>query len=238
MIEKLLEAKEFKIKQLRNDSYHLDIQSFADGDPVDPPTDPVDPPSDPIDPPTDPIDPPEDPDNGKSKSKTFTQDDVNAIAAKEAKKAQEKLLKQLGVKDVKSAKDGLDQFKKHMDSQKSDADKALEKAQLLEATNTELLTKAQTLEAQNAALKADVNPDSLDDVIVLAKNLVTEDVTIDDAIKTVLEKYPNFKREAKPADEGDSKKKPKFSNGDHKQGDKTTENDAWMNAFNFGGTKQ
>src|SRR5690554_1004503 len=35
----------------------------------------------------------------KSKGKTFTQEDVNNLVARETKKAQEKLFKQLGVKD-------------------------------------------------------------------------------------------------------------------------------------------
>ena len=38
---------------------------------------------------------------------TFTQEQVNGIASKEAKKAQEKLLRDLGVEDFESAKDGL-----------------------------------------------------------------------------------------------------------------------------------
>src|SRR5690606_39528585 len=38
--------------------------------------------------------------------KLFTQEDVNRIAAREAKEAQEKLLKQLGIEDFESAKEG------------------------------------------------------------------------------------------------------------------------------------
>jgi hypothetical protein len=43
--------------------------------------------------------------------KTFTQDEVNSIAAKEAKKAQEKFRKQLGFDDFKNAKDGFSKYK-------------------------------------------------------------------------------------------------------------------------------
>lgn len=68
----------------------------------------------------------------KSEEKSFTQEDVNNIVAKESKKAVEKLLKDLGVEDVKSAKDGLKTFKEMQEAQKSDLEKALEKAEMLE----------------------------------------------------------------------------------------------------------
>lgn len=174
-------------------------------------------------------------DSGSGKSKSFTQDDVNAIAAKEAKKATEKILKQLGVTDFKTAKDGLDKFKEIQESQKTDAQKALEKAQALEGTNTDLTNQVTLLNAQLAALKADVNPDSLSDVIVLANNLVSDDKTIDDAIKEVLTKYPHFKKDAAGSNAGDGKKPPKFTEGKHEGGTKPNEQDSWNNAFNFTG---
>jgi DNA-directed RNA polymerase subunit F len=178
-------------------------------------------------------------DDTKSKGKTFTQDDVNAIAAKEAKKAMEKVLKQLGVTDMKSAKDGLDQFKKIQDDQKTDAQKATEAAKVLEKTNSELSGQVNTLNAQLAALKADVSPDSLADVIVLANNLVNDDTDIDAAIQQVLKKYPNFKRAAANTtntDETGKNKKPKFTTGDHNTDKgKPTEQDQWANAFKFFG---
>lgn len=37
--------------------------------------------------------------------------------------------------------------------------------------------------------------DAVDDVVILAKAMVTEEMTIDQAIDKVLEKYPNFKNE-------------------------------------------
>ena len=47
----------------------------------------------------------------KEPVKTFTQEDVNGLVAKEAKKAQEKVLRDLGITDFSSAKEGLNQFK-------------------------------------------------------------------------------------------------------------------------------
>ena len=75
----------------------LDLQTFSEDS--TPPVEPT-PPAEPATPPTEPEPP----------AKTFTQDDVNSVAAKEAKKAQEKLLKQLGITDFENAKEGMQKF--------------------------------------------------------------------------------------------------------------------------------
>ena len=59
-------------------------------------------------------------------TKTFTQDEVTGLVAKESRKAQEKIFKNLGFDDVKSAKEGLQQLKEWKDSQKSEAEKQSE----------------------------------------------------------------------------------------------------------------
>src|SRR5690606_41968312 len=58
--------------------------------------------------------------------KLFTQEDVNRIAAREAKEAQEKLLKQLGIEDFESAKEGLQKFREWQEAQKTEAEKQAE----------------------------------------------------------------------------------------------------------------
>jgi hypothetical protein len=234
MVVKLQEMNEMLEEVKQPKLLRLDIQYFADGDdsgdgdnpdPSDNPKD--DTKDDPKDP--DPADDPEGKD--KKEEKTFKQEDVNKIAAKEAKKATEKILKELGVKNITSAKEGLSEFRKMQDAQKTDAQKAADKARDLELKNGELLTKTETLEAKLSALSKGVKSDSTDDVIVLAKNLVDEDTTMDEAIDKVVEKYPQFK--AEQPEEKKEKKKPKFSEGKHKGEDKPDEKEKWVNAFKF-----
>lgn len=176
-------------------------------------------------------------DKKSDNDKKFSQEDVSNIAAREAKKAQEKLLKQLGVKDVKSAKDGLAEFKKLQDEQKTEAQKALDANKDLKETNETLSNENETLKAQLAALKQGTNSDSLDDVILLAKGYVNEDTDVDTAIEKVLEKYPHFKAVQEDNKDGkkkeDKKKKPKFSDSEHKNDDKETDNEKWAKAFTF-----
>jgi hypothetical protein len=146
--------------------------------------------------------------------KTFTQEDVNNIVAREVKKTQEKLLKQLGIDDFNSAKEGLQKFREWQESQKTEAQKQAERLQQLEQQFNAVQQEKENLMAQLAAVKAGVHADYVEDVIVLAQRLVNEDTTIDEAIQKVIEKYPHFKEAPQQQDE---QPKPQFSAGQHQK---------------------
>jgi hypothetical protein len=145
--------------------------------------------------------------------KLFTQQEVQNIAAKEAKKAQEKLLKQLGIEDFNSAKEGLQKFKEWQESQKTEAQKQAERLQKLESDYNTISQENASLKAQIAAMKAGVHADYVEDVVILAQRLVNDDTTIDDAIAKVVEKYPHFKE----AQQQQQDQKPQFSTGTHQK---------------------
>lgn len=171
----------------------INLQLFADegeGDPVEP-TEPI------VDEPTD------------EPVKTFTQEDVNNIATKEARKAQEKLFKDLGIEDFEDAKEGMKKFKEWQESQKTEEEKKDEKLTNLEKEHLTIKSENELLKAQISASKQGVAPESIEDVVVLAKSLVTEEVNIDKAIEIVVEKYPHF------AAVQEDNKIPKFSTGEH-----------------------
>lgn len=128
----------------------------------------------------------------KVEEKVFKQEDVNKIAAKESKKATEKLLKDLGIDDFDNAKDGLAKFKEWQDSQKTEAEKQAEALKTLESDKTSLSNENSSLKAQISAMKQGVIAESVEDVIALSERLVDDETTIDDAIKQVIEKYPHF----------------------------------------------
>ncbi|HEM3695571.1 TPA: hypothetical protein U1D18_000699 [Streptococcus suis] len=124
--------------------------------------------------------------------KTFSQEDVTRISTKEHKSGYSKAIKDLGFSDVESAKNALAEYAKWQESQKSEADK---QAEALTAKDKELANaqaENKILASKLAALSKGVNTDSVDDVIALAERLVTDDVSIDDAIGQVLAKYPQF----------------------------------------------
>lgn len=124
--------------------------------------------------------------------KTFKQEDVNNIVAKESKKATEKVLKELGIEDFENAKDGLAKFKKWQDEQKTDAEKQQETLGNLEKDKQTLTSENGSLKFQISAMKQGVIPDSVEDVVALAERLVSDETTIDEAIKQVVDKYPHF----------------------------------------------
>jgi len=168
-------------------------------------------------------------DDNDDDEKPIPQWKVNKIVTREARKAQEDLLRQLGIDDFESAKEGLQKFREWQDAQKSREEKQLEQFKKAEQQLAEFQTENAKLKAQIAALKAGVKSDSLEDVIVLANNLVDEDTSIDEAIQKVLTKYPQFKQTTEPA-EGEDEKKPKFSSGNH-QKQPQSEAEKWINIF-------
>lgn len=170
----------------------------------------------------------------------FTQQDVNNIVARESRAAQEKLLKQLGVTDVDSAKEGLKQLKEFQDSQKTELEVLQEDVEAKESTIQKQNEEINHLNAKISAMAAGVNPDTLEDVIVLANNLVNDETDINAAITKVIEKYPHFKltqTEEDGNEEGQEQqakdKSPQFMQQEHNGSVSGATKDKWKDAFNF-----
>lgn len=80
----------------------------------------------------------------------------------------------------------------HEESQKTEQEKTAEKIKLAEEAQTAAEQKAKVLEAKLTAVSKGVKPEAVEDVIALAKNKVSDDVTLEQAIESVIEKYPQF----------------------------------------------
>lgn len=160
----------------------------------------------------------------KAEEKLFRQEDVNNIVAREVKKTQEKLLKELGIDDFENAKEGLQKFREWQESQKTEQEKLQESMQKLTQDNETLASENASLKAQLAALKQGVKADSLEDVVALAERLVNDETTIDDAIKQVIEKYPHFAESVSEEEE----QKPRFTTGQH---NKANNGDSFVKAL-------
>lgn len=136
----------------------------------------------------------------KQEDKTFTQADVD------------KMIKDRIAREKKGqlSKEEIKAYQDWKDSQKTEDEKKNEALTNAEKAKQEAETKAANLEAKVTCLSKGVGPTSVDDVVVLAKAMVTEEVTIEQAVDKVLEKYPHFK--GIPTDE-DDKGKPGFKFG-------------------------
>lgn len=125
-------------------------------------------------------------------TKTFTQEDVNNIATKEARKAQEKIFEELGIKDFENAKEGFQKFQEWQESQKTESEKQQEALGNLKKEKETLSSENASLKSQISAMKQGVKAESVEDVVALAERRVNEETTIDEAIKQVVEEYPHF----------------------------------------------
>lgn len=90
------------------------------------------------------------------------------------------------------SKDELAAFKKWQDEQKTAEEKHADaiKAEQQKATEAEL--RASEYEAKFAAVSKGVKPEAVDDVVALAKAKVSDDVTLEQAIDSIIAKYPAF----------------------------------------------
>ncbi len=110
--------------------------------------------------------------------KTFTKAELDAAIAKERE-------------NIPSA-DELKAFNDWKESQKTEQEKNAEKIKLAQEAQTAAEQKAAALEAKYTAISKGVKPEAVEDVIALAKNKVSDKVTLEQAIDSVIEKYPHF----------------------------------------------
>ena len=127
----------------------------------------------------------------QKEEKTFTQADVDKMIKDRV--AREKK-GQLSKEEIKAYQDWKESQKTE-DQKKNDAITNAEKAKQVAEE------RATSLEAKVTCLSKGVGATSVDDVVVLAKAMVSDDVTIEQAIDKVLEKYPHFKGGEQPSEE-------------------------------------
>ncbi|MDU2155351.1 hypothetical protein [Clostridium sp.] len=117
--------------------------------------------------------------------KTFTQADVDKLI-------QERIARE---KKNQLSKDELKAYNDWKESQKTEEEKKNEALTNAEKARLAAEEKATALEAKVTCLSKGVITTSVDDVVILAKAMVTDEITIEQAIDKVLEKYPSFKGE-------------------------------------------
>lgn len=126
--------------------------------------------------------------------KTFTQEEVNRLLKSEKESAKKSLLKELGVDDAKTAKEGLEKYREILDKDKTDAERAKEGLAAEAKAKGEAEKRALLAEAKVEALSAGCNPSYLDDLITLATVRVTEDKDLSTVIREMKgdPKYKTF----------------------------------------------
>lgn len=106
--------------------------------------------------------------------KTFTQEDVNRMMAAEKEQGRKSILKELGVQDVASAKEGLQKYQEFLNSQKSELEKAQASEAKLQTEYASAIARANHAENCIAAMKLGANTESIDDLVALAMTKVSD----------------------------------------------------------------
>lgn len=121
--------------------------------------------------------------------KTFTQEELNNIISERLQKERSSWIKELGVEDVKSAKDAVKKIKEIEDANKSEAEKL--KAELDEMKNN--YSKA---EMKNLLIMSNVNPEKIERALKIAGSY---DGELSEKVQSFITENPEFLKVNEPA---------------------------------------
>lgn len=129
---------------------------------------------------------------GDANDKTFTQEDLNRIAAQEKRQGVSSVLKALGFESEDKAKEFVEKYRQAENDKKDDLEKAQENLANANTAKAEAEAKADTLEKELKAIKAGVPSEHAGDVVLLAKAKAVDGKSFDDALEEVKKAYPSL----------------------------------------------
>lgn len=122
--------------------------------------------------------------------KTFTQEQVNSMIATEKRNNKTSVYKGLGFENEEEAKDFITKYRQQEENNKTELEKIQQQVATLEAEKKAESLKAQSLEYRFTAIKEGCQPDSANDVVLLAKAKMTDDKDFETALKEIKDQYP------------------------------------------------
>lgn len=123
--------------------------------------------------------------------RVFTQAELNKLLKAEKEKSKSALLKELGVSDFNTAKDGLAKYLQSVEDSKSDLQKAQEANAQMSEELGEKTGKVMFLQASLDAISCGVNPTVVSDIIPIVLAKVTEENDVKSVIED-MKKNPAF----------------------------------------------
>lgn len=139
--------------------------------------------------------------------KTFTQSEVNRMMKGEKEKGRAAILKELGVKDFKTAKEGLDKYRASVEESKTDLQKATDAVAQANTEKAEAESRAVFAETCVTAIQAGVSSEYVKDFVAIAlQKASTEEEEADmESIIAAMKTnpaYSGFFTSAQPASNG------------------------------------
>lgn len=135
-------------------------------------------------------------DEPKDEPKSYTVKELQAMMAKEKKQGKSagrtELLKELGIDDAEEFKKNLKAFNEFQENKKTEVEKANEKVTKATNEKTSAEKRAMLAEAKVEAMKNGVNPDFVDDVIVIALSKQKDGEELSDVIESMKDTHKMF----------------------------------------------
>lgn len=153
--------------------------------------------------------------------KTYTQEEVNALLAKEKRQGKNSVLKALGLQSVDEGKAAIESAK-----QVANANKTAEEV-AAEALNTEKIARSKAENDLTVAqrtisvMKAGFKPEYVDDVVAIASTKVTEDKDFDAIIEEMKKTHQFYLVEQKKEDSGTGTPAAGFKKNEKNSNEKT-----------------
>lgn len=130
--------------------------------------------------------------NQNEPPKTFTQEELNRIAAQEKRQGVNSILKALGFESEEKAKEYLEAKRKEDDEKKDDLQKAKDAEAAANTAKAAAEAKAALLEKRFKVVALGVSADKADDIVTLATSKAIDGKTFDDAIEDLKKTYPEL----------------------------------------------
>lgn len=156
--------------------------------------------------------------NSGSNERTFTQSEVNAMMAKEKREGKNSILKSLGFNSEEDAKSAFALLKALTDSQKTAEQKANENKDKAVNEKNDAEKRASVAESKLSCFIHGVDKDSIDDVLAIAMNKVTDEKDLDKVLDEMKKdkRYSSFFTESNGKNNGTGHN-PGHSNNDSKE---------------------
>lgn len=124
--------------------------------------------------------------------KTFTQENLNRIAAQEKRQGASSILKALGFESEEKAKEYLEAKRKEDDEKKDDLQKAKDAEAAANTAKAAAEAKAALLEKRFKVVSMGVAADKADDIVTLATSKAIDGKTFEDAVEDLKKTYPEL----------------------------------------------
>ena len=130
------------------------------------------------------------PNGGEPSPKTFTQEDLNRIAAQEKRAGAAAVYRELGFEKPEDAKAAIEAWRKNEEEKKTDLEKAQTELKTAQDAKAAAERKSQNIERKFQVVKEGAPADKADDIVVLAEARMNDSKDFETALKEIKEQFP------------------------------------------------